>query len=295
MEEKNKNFNCNKNLTNYKISCDIIRDLLPSYMDDLCSMDSQTMIREHLLVCPDCAALARAFRESEVAEKKRETKQIAYMKKFKKHIGIKEFIGLTLLLLIAGASLTIFSNLYGALPIYFTVLPFIVIILPLLLFDAHFLLSDHITKSQRTESKIILTIAASLFLAAGILLALVSTQWIQNEYYPLGLEAAQLGKFLNVLYHLFALGELSIFIICVVFTLKTSNSHGIIISISITGLFLILYIHSIFGTLFSVPAFKKALWQSLYLLLESSVIAAITALLEKRRLTLSQTSSESSR
>ncbi len=257
MEEKNKNFNCNKNLTNYKISCDIIRDLLPSYMDDL----------EHLLVCPDCAALVRAFRESEVAEKKRETKQIAYMKKFKKHIGIKEFIGLTLLLLIAGASLTIFSNLYGALPIYFTVLPF----------------------------KIILTIAASLFLAAGILLALVSTQWIQNEYYPLGLEAAQLGKFLNVLYHLFALGELSIFIICVVFTLKTSNSHGIIISISITGLFLILYIHSIFGTLFSVPAFKKALWQSLYLLLESSVIAAITALLEKRRLTLSQTSSESSR
>lgn len=295
MEEKNKNFNCNKKLIDYKISCEIIRDLLPSYMDDLCSMDSQTMIREHLLVCPDCAALVRAFKESEVAEKKRETKQIAYMKKFKKHIGIKEFIGLILLLLIAGVSLTIFSNLYGGSSIYTIILPFILILLPLLLFDAHFLLSDHITRNQKTESKIILAIAASLLLAAGILLAFVSTQWIQSEYYPFGLKAAQLGKFLNVLYHLFALGELGIFIICVVFTLKTSNSHGIVINISITGLFLILYIHSIFGTLFSVPAFKQALWQSLYLLLEGSVIAAITALLEKRRLMLSQTSSESSR
>ncbi len=293
MKKENKNFNCNKSLTDYKISCDIIRDLLPSYMDDLCSMDSQTMIREHLLVCPDCAALVRAFQESEIAERKRETKQIAYMKKFKKHIGIREFIGLTLLLLIVGMSLTIFPNLYRISPIYFIVLP--LIILPLILFDAHFLLSDHITRNQKTRSKTIMTIAASLLLSAGILLAFASTQWIQNEHYPLGLKAAQLGKFLNVLYHFFALGELGIFIMCVVFALKTSNSHGIVISISITGLFLILYIHSSFGTLSSAHSFKKALWQSLYLVLEGSIITALTAILEKKRLTLSQASSESSR
>ncbi|WP_430885748.1 zf-HC2 domain-containing protein [Fusibacter sp. JL216-2] len=36
------------------ITCDVIRDLLPLYHDDICSADSRTLIETHLDTCEDC-------------------------------------------------------------------------------------------------------------------------------------------------------------------------------------------------------------------------------------------------
>jgi hypothetical protein len=37
-----------------KISCEIVRDLLPVYQDDICSVQSRIAVDEHLLECEDC-------------------------------------------------------------------------------------------------------------------------------------------------------------------------------------------------------------------------------------------------
>ena len=37
-----------------KISCNIIEDLLPLYVDDMVSEDSRQLVEEHLKVCPTC-------------------------------------------------------------------------------------------------------------------------------------------------------------------------------------------------------------------------------------------------
>jgi hypothetical protein len=47
-----------------KISCDIVRDLLPLYVEDLASSDSKKMIEEHIAVCPDCAKQLQEMQES---------------------------------------------------------------------------------------------------------------------------------------------------------------------------------------------------------------------------------------
>lgn len=39
-----------------KISCDIIKDLLPLYHDGVCSNDSKAMVEEHLAYCDGCKA-----------------------------------------------------------------------------------------------------------------------------------------------------------------------------------------------------------------------------------------------
>lgn len=39
-----------------KISCNIIRDLLPLYIDNVCSEESKTLIEEHISQCPLCEA-----------------------------------------------------------------------------------------------------------------------------------------------------------------------------------------------------------------------------------------------
>ena len=151
-----------------EITCSIIKDLLPSYVDGICSEDSKKIVEQHLRTCADCAALVDALRESETIDRQGETKQIAYLKKLKKHAGAKELIGLGILLITIGFTLHVFRENYGA------VSWICYIALPLILFDTHFLLSDHITKNERTEPKIVLTLVGSLLLCAGLLVAWIS-------------------------------------------------------------------------------------------------------------------------
>lgn len=37
-----------------KISCEVIRDLLPLYHDGVCSNDTKKIVEEHLAICSDC-------------------------------------------------------------------------------------------------------------------------------------------------------------------------------------------------------------------------------------------------
>ena len=47
-----------------KISCEIIKDLLPLYHDGVCSDDSRAMVEEHLLECDSCKAELQAMDEA---------------------------------------------------------------------------------------------------------------------------------------------------------------------------------------------------------------------------------------
>lgn len=44
-----------------KISCEIIRDLLPLYHDGVCSNESRQMIEKHLSECENCRAELKAM------------------------------------------------------------------------------------------------------------------------------------------------------------------------------------------------------------------------------------------
>lgn len=44
--------------------CDVVRDLLPLYVDGVCSQGSRTLIEEHLEGCAECAAMLEKLRDS---------------------------------------------------------------------------------------------------------------------------------------------------------------------------------------------------------------------------------------
>ena len=46
-----------------KITCDVIRDLLPLYCDGVCSQDSRELVREHLEDCRECRGLLQKMRQ----------------------------------------------------------------------------------------------------------------------------------------------------------------------------------------------------------------------------------------
>jgi predicted anti-sigma-YlaC factor YlaD len=47
-----------------RLPCEIIKDLLPLYLDGVCSNASKAAVDDHLAVCCDCKAELQAMRES---------------------------------------------------------------------------------------------------------------------------------------------------------------------------------------------------------------------------------------
>ena len=57
-----------------KTECEVIRDLLPLYADDVCSDGSKKLVEEHLPECPDCSALLESLRRQEIEKGLQEEK-----------------------------------------------------------------------------------------------------------------------------------------------------------------------------------------------------------------------------
>ncbi len=69
-----------------KTDCEIIHDLLPLYVDDICSDPSRRLVEEHLEECPECTDMLKKLRTTEIETGLKEEKQdvLSYgMRKFK--------------------------------------------------------------------------------------------------------------------------------------------------------------------------------------------------------------------
>ena len=69
------------------VSCNVIRDLFPSYVDNLTSEDSNQLIEEHVARCPDCARILNDLRGEalgEILPDDKDKKEIDFLKKNKK-------------------------------------------------------------------------------------------------------------------------------------------------------------------------------------------------------------------
>ncbi len=99
-----------------KIPCAVIKDLLPSYAEDLTSPETCELVREHLQECPDCQSVYEAMHEEIPTETEgncgiaADSSEIDYLKKVR-NTGRKKIIAsvLTVLLLAGGA---VFAKVY---------------------------------------------------------------------------------------------------------------------------------------------------------------------------------------
>ena len=82
-----------------KVSCNIIRDLFPSYIDKLTSDDSNSLIESHVSECTECAKILKDMQgdaEKAEAPSPKEKKEIDFLKKNKwrnRRIGLYCILG----------------------------------------------------------------------------------------------------------------------------------------------------------------------------------------------------------
>lgn len=116
------------------MKCEIIKDLLPSYVEELTSEESNQEIREHLNHCADCSAYELQMRTPNTYQNSIVLpEEINYLKKIKR----KQFLYQIIIGLLVGITFTfIYYYVKGSLIFWgpgFTIPPYILIRLPYIL------------------------------------------------------------------------------------------------------------------------------------------------------------------
>lgn len=95
------------------MTCDVIRDLLPLYADEVCSEASKALVEEHLQGCGACAEELRVMRSGESAVIAEEVDAARAAKKAwkKNKIVTAEKVVLTLVLLIMLGAILFYPNM----------------------------------------------------------------------------------------------------------------------------------------------------------------------------------------
>ena len=90
-----------------KHSCNVIRDLLPLYVDEVCSVESRRMIEEHLKECSECKAYMESMSDDAPKEKKLiqidpedENRKASSLRSIKKKIQRKQLLTAVITVLI---------------------------------------------------------------------------------------------------------------------------------------------------------------------------------------------------
>ena len=93
------------------LTCAVVRDLLPSYVEGLTSEETNQAVESHLSGCPDCAARRDAMTApAEPAETAEQSREVDYLKTVKRKSGRRVVLAIacTLAVILAGVALKLF-------------------------------------------------------------------------------------------------------------------------------------------------------------------------------------------
>ena len=97
-----------------KIDCGIVQDLIPSYVDELCSEASKQCVEEHTKECEACRAFLEECRTVELSGKVLEEQQLDGLRKVKKKLKLQNMFSYGLLLVVILFAAYFFTTNIGA-------------------------------------------------------------------------------------------------------------------------------------------------------------------------------------
>ena len=71
------------------MNCDIIKDLIPSYMDEICSEATKECVEEHLKGCDKCRQIVAFYGDHTLSGEKMEQQSVEGLKKIKKLLNFR--------------------------------------------------------------------------------------------------------------------------------------------------------------------------------------------------------------
>jgi len=218
-----------------KLECDVIRDLLPSYVDEICSETSKRYVEEHVEDCPECEKLLEQLRDTEIVTDEMERREIDGLKKVKRHIRRQDISGAALMLflilsVIFYSPLVSFGRWRTTVTIYCVLLGLCVLCAALYVY--------YQKPEKRIQWKDWLIAGISTVASVGItsLLAYCLTSIdFSTDRLPFGLAVGQVGSFMGYLLDGTTVLQLGLFGALVWRLMKKNVNNGWAWSLCLTG------------------------------------------------------------
>ena len=218
-----------------KRECDIIKDLLPSYVDEICSEASKEWIEEHLKECEECRKTVNILKNTEISAKKLEQESLEAGRKVLRKNLRQSVLNLGLCLLTAFLMLLVFE-LAGAKIPYMA----LHIIFPICLLMTWLTFRNQ--KKLRTWDKwdSVMTVTAVLATGYGAGMMRHGFSRAVNGETIFGLALNEFGPFLYGQMVLAAILCFCVYVLQIVRTVKQGRSNSLPLCLSLTGIFLMM-------------------------------------------------------
>lgn len=261
---------------NYNISCNVIRDLLPSYMDGIASDDSVKLVEEHLAECSECMNFKERMGKPELHIPAKDV-SLDYMKKIRKLTDLKSAVCFFLVLITGVFLLEYTKDLHQS-------KPFFILVAVMLLCNE--LLFFH-NNEQKSAGKIIAVIpnAVSILLIGYMMfmMQLSFYNWMHNKNAPFNIDYAKLGPFLHRQLMLTMIIEIVIWIRELVLHIRKAHFSIVSSSFAIIGFYMSLYYARMLGLITTLDSFHVINNNALLLFAEGISILLLLLIIEKRK------------
>lgn len=214
-----------------KRECDIIKDLLPSYVDEICSEASREWVEEHLKGCEDCKRTVEMLKNTEISARRLEQESLdAGRKVIRQNLRRSIFsFGLSLLMGLLLVVSFFWDN--GQIPI---------LMLPICM-ALTWLVSRNQTKKRVWDKwDGISLVAAVIATGYGAVLMHYGFLKLMNGGTVFGVELAKSGSFLNNQMVAVVVLCFGLYLAQVVRTLKRGRMGSIVMNVCLVGIFLML-------------------------------------------------------
>lgn len=256
------------------ISCNVIRDLLPSYMDKIASDDSVKLVEEHLAQCSECRNFKDRMGKPDLYLSEKDG-NLDYMKKIRKLTTLKSSICFFLVLITGVIFSRYTKDLQQPGPFF--------------LLAAIMLLCNYILFFQKSQKEAAGKGKTILFNVVSILLILYIMFMIQLSFYnlmngkgnPFDIEDAKLGPFLYHQLILIMIAEIIIWLREIVLYIRKSRFSIISSSFGIIGFYMSLYYARMLRRLDTLDVFRMINHNALLLFAEGIGILLLLFIIEK--------------
>ena len=259
------------------LDCNVIRDLMPSYLDEICSKESRNLVDAHLTSCAQCRVQIELLKRTELTDEQREPVKLSYLKKLKHYYMKKEILNVVLLIFVITGGFWLMQNFHSMLGLHSLYLFF-----PLFLFATYSLVPQPVVPPKTSRLSGFLTGMSLVLLAVFFVLVILSLPIGRGEY-VLRIPTDEIGYYFNRWIHQIAFLQIGIFAAANLLRLFGYGFHKAIYGLTLTGVALASGFLCILGNLATVEAFYEMLAKMLAcVVLEGGVCSGISCCIVKK-------------